>query len=268
MCLLVLALLLLSTILSCSAPRLYEGQPLPQDQVALLNAQYPAKITMFDDQAVDGRRFQVLPGMHTIQFKATKSVPRPLLPAELRTTCVASLNLVAGETYTVLATADRERIATPKATSGSVTRHQLTLDLQADRQPVPDSAVACYEGDACVVFWKHSTITTTAPCSQYDQPGFVFRDDDEDVPTIEGFAPHCNNGSDSKKIDCELEAASNLLFLKLTDGRRHAFMPADPTIGSAEAQDAALNACGAIGNSTQLEACLEKHGYVPVELQY
>lgn len=260
-----LPLALLVVLSGCAAQRLYPGDPRSPEQVALIEVHYPAKVSAVDGRSVEGNRFEVLPGAHSIGFTASRSVRAGPLRRELSARCEAKLDLAPGAVYSIESTTTDERVENPKAARGTVRRHELHTSVMERGRPIDDDSLECTVEQACFITWRYGSITRFVPCKQYDGPRFALRVADERVPIVDDHAPHCRKTSGADQIDCELEAASNVLFFPMPTGPLRAFRPADPRSANAAARDAARQACSGSSAWEEVVACLEDNGYVPAD---
>ena len=259
-----LALLAVGSITACAATRLYEGEKLPDEKVSRIHAERPAMISQIDGEAVAGREFEILPGRHSLDLVAKKTISESLVPLSLTTTCSTSFELSAGKHYIVRGRFDRERLANPKAPYGSVTRYELTLDLGAAGDPASLAALNCSDTEACLILWKYGRSNETATCPQYDKPKFAFRrpNSDKAIPVVAFRPKHCEKLDEIEKPDCYLKAGDKALFLRLADGNSLLFVPRDSATATAEQRDIAQEACGEIRQRVTLVSCLSDHEYV------
>jgi hypothetical protein len=259
-----LTLLAIGFMTACAATRLYEGEKLPDDQVVRIRAERPAKISQIDGKAVTGHFFEILPGEHSIELSANKTISESLLPLSVTTTCSTSLDLSAGKHYTVRSRFHRERLRKPKAPYGAVYRYELTVNLSAAGDSASLPALECSAENACLILWKLGQYNQTATCPQYEKSTFAFRRDDDakSTPTISFLPEHCEELDDIHKPDCWLKAGDKVLAVSLTDGNTLFFFPRESATATIEQRNAAQEACEEIRQRPAIVSCLSDHGYV------
>jgi hypothetical protein len=248
---------------ACGATQLYDGKRLPAEEVVLIDAEYPAKITRVNGWAVTGSSFEILPGKHSLHFEAKKKIKPSMVPFNLTTSCSVSVDLSAGQHYIVRGRYERERLAEPKAPYGSVTRFELTLDLDVADDGASPPALECPGRKACLILWIYPRRNMTATCEQYDNPRFRFRhdDDDEDKPLVKLNTDHCDGLNVPDKLDCLLEGGSKVLLFSVDDDQLLTFAPRDWESATDEKRTAAHDACADIDEVPELVSCLSDHGY-------
>ncbi len=95
--------------MACAPARFYPGPPRPTDELVVLVAKAPSKISGIDGRAVNVRKAEILPGRHSLAFTGQfgelmeaagvtvgERRPRPLL----KTTCVIEIDSMAAGTFT------------------------------------------------------------------------------------------------------------------------------------------------------------------------
>lgn len=105
----ILCSLVAGVFTACAPARFYPGPPRPTEELVVIVAKAPSKISSIDGQPVSVRRAEILPGRHSLEFSGQfgelleaagvtvgESRPRPLL----KTSCVIEIESMAAGLFT------------------------------------------------------------------------------------------------------------------------------------------------------------------------